>query len=226
MTKYCIKCGADIPNKSVFCPKCGADQTKEVQKESYISPTSSFRASEPVSQNPQNAGSSDLFTIDEQTKETIVASITGLIIAELIIFFGDFLIGRSSWLGIISVLISSAIGGAISGFLIAKFYYPVMDFISANFKFLLPITNTFFKLLFMPVVIGSVLSLLMSMTAGAALYMIGSSLAGATGGLIGGLLGGSIIVMTVWTIIITLISRYVYAKYMVSKVGKYYRDYK
>ncbi len=78
----------------------------------------------------------------------------------------------------------------------------------------------------MPVVIGSVLSLLMSMTAGAALYMIGSSLAGATGGFIGGLLGGSIIVMTVWTIIITVISRYVYAKYMVSKVGKYYRDYK
>lgn len=220
MAKYCIKCGATMPNKSVFCPKCGADQTQETQRETYA-PTS-----EPVSQNPQNVGASDLFTIDEQAKETIIASITGLIIAELIIFFGDFLIGRSSWLNIISVLISSAIGGAISGFLIAKFYYPVMDFISVNFKFLLPITNTFFKLLFMPVVIGSVLSLLMSMTAGAALYMIGSSLAGATGGFIGGLLGGSIIVMTVWTIIITLISRFVYAKYMVSKVGKYYRDYK
>ncbi len=121
MAKYCIKCGAVISNKSVFCPKCGADQMQEVQKESYAP------ASEPVSQNPQNAAASDLFTIDGQTKETIIASITGLVIAELIIFFGDFLIGRSSWLGIISVLISSAIGGAISGFLIAKFYYPVMD---------------------------------------------------------------------------------------------------
>lgn len=28
MPKYCIKCGAAIPNKSVFCQKCGADQTQ------------------------------------------------------------------------------------------------------------------------------------------------------------------------------------------------------
>lgn len=188
-------------------------------------PTPPIGAQMPIPPSPQRS-SSDLFNIDQQTKETMTASAVGLVIAQLILFFGDFLIGKSSWIAIVSVLINSVIGGAISGFLIAKFYYSVMDFISSNFKFLLPLTNTFFKLLFVPILIGSVVPLLLSLAAGAALYALGSSVAGATGGIVGGLLGGSIVMMTAWAIIVTIVGRYIYAKYMVSKVGQYYKNYK
>lgn len=167
----------------------------------------------------------DLLNIDVQTKETITASVVGMLFANFILFFGDFLTGKGAWFSILSVVVSSVIGGGIAGFIIAKLYYPFMDFVSANVRFLLPVTDTFFKLLFVPVVIFSLGSILLATFAGAALFLIGSGIGGTAGGAIGGLLGGSLLLMVAWSLIIAIIGRYVYAKYMVSKVGNYYRDY-
>ncbi len=178
----------------------------------------------PSSTSSGTAKTDNIFTIDQQTKETIVASVTGLVLAEIIIFFGDFLISGSSIIGIIWTLIYAVLGGLVAGFILAKFYDSFMDFISQNLKFLMPLCDTFFKLLFLPVVIGAAIALLFSLLAGGLIFAAGASLGGV--GVLGGLLGGSIILGVIWGIIVTVAARYLYAKYMVSKVGHYYRDYK
>ncbi|MFA4886928.1 MAG: hypothetical protein WC595_01835 [Candidatus Nanoarchaeia archaeon] len=169
---------------------------------------------------------SDLTTFDEKTKETIIASIIGLVIAQLLIFFGDFLIGKEALFSGIWTLVYAVIAGAVAGFLIAKLYTPLMDFISTNISFLLPLTNTFFKFLFVPAVIAALILLIFSLFAGAAIFALGAGLGGSVGGVLGGLLGGSFILSTSWTIFITLLARFIYAKFMTYKVGKYYKDYK
>lgn len=180
-----------------------------------------------VPQSNNNLSQSiDLFNFDQQTKDTMLASIIGLIIAQMVIFFGDFLIGRNYIMGVIYTLIYAAVGGAISGFLISKFYYQFMDFISKNLSFLRPLTNTFLKFLFVPVIIGSIFSLLSGLLAGGAILTLGASLYGSAGGILGGILGGSLILSIIWSIVVTIIGRYIYAKFMVFKVGKYYKDYK
>lgn len=191
-------------------------------------------SSGPLQPQQASQGSSDMNNFfDKQTTDTILHCIIGMIIAQIFIFVleGIFIrygIANIAALGIASifVIIFSVIGGFISGILISKLYYIVMDFISINFKFLLPITNTFFKLLFVPVLIGSIISLLwglfLSMTAAAVI----TSMAGASGLAMGGLIGGSIILSTIWSIIVTIIGRFIFAKYMAMQVGKYYHDYK
>lgn len=176
-------------------------------------------------QYPQQ-GASDLFTLDQQTKETMITSVVGLIIAEAIIFLGEFLIGSANLASIVWTLVYAVVGGTIAGFLLSKFYYPFMDFISNSLKFLLPLCDTFFKLLFVPVIVGAILSLLFSLAAGSFLLALGTSMGGIGGGIIGGLLGGSIVLSMLWSIVFVVAGRYVYAKYMISKVGQYYKDYK
>ena len=115
-----------------------------------------------------------LFTFDAKTKETMIASITALVIAQMIIFFGDFLVGGERLSGVIYALIFALLGGAVSGFILAKFYDQLMGFVSNQFKFLLPFSNTFFKLLFVPVVIGSIIGLLLGLLTGGAMVIIGA----------------------------------------------------
>ncbi|MBI2151957.1 hypothetical protein HYU21_04485, partial [Candidatus Woesearchaeota archaeon] len=103
----------------------------------------------------------NLFTFDAKTKETVIASITALVIAQMIIFFGDFLVGGERLSAVIYALIFALLGGAISGFILAKFYDQLMGFVSNQLQFLLPFSNTFFKLLFLPAVIGSIIGLLL-----------------------------------------------------------------
>ncbi len=55
---------------------------------------------------------------------------------------------------------------------------------------------------------------------------LGTSMDGIGGGIIGRLLGGLIILGVLWSIVFVITGRYAYAKYMVSKVGQYYKDYK
>ena len=168
----------------------------------------------------------DFFTFDDQTKETMIASIVGLLIAEVVVFFGGFLVGRESLGALVWTVVYALIGGAVAGFLLSKLYDPIMDFVSRNLSFLMPICNTFFKFLFVPVVIGSVIGLLFGLLAGAAVTAVGFGLGGVGGGILGGFLGGSIILATIWGIAVTLVARFIYAWYMASLVGKYYKDYK
>jgi hypothetical protein len=168
---------------------------------------------------------SSFFTVDARTKDTIFASILGLLIAELVVFFGDFLIVSSSIYYVFFTIAYAVIGGAIAGFLLSKLYEPIMDFISKNLRFLLPLTNTFFKFLFFPVVIGSLFSLLLGLAAGSAAFLIGSK-AGVDGGILGAFIGSMLILVIVWSILVSLAARFIYAKFMVFKVGRYYKDYK
>ncbi len=181
------------------------------------------------SPGPSSSGSGgfdNLFVFDQQTKETIYASIVALVISQMIVFFGDYLIGTRMIFALIWTIIYAVVGGAISGWIIAKFYDQLMVFISSKLRFLLPFCNTFFKLLFLPVLVGSVLSLIFGLLVGGALFAIGASLGGVSGGILGGLLGGSVVLSVIWSILVQIFARYFYAKYVTWKVGKYYRDYK
>ena len=168
----------------------------------------------------------NLFVFDDQTKETVTAAIIGLLIAQLIVFFGRFLVGTPSLYSIIWTILYAIIGGVISGFLISKLYYPFMDFVSQNLSFLMPLVNTFFKLLFVPIVIGSIIGLFWSLVAGGLIFALGAGLGGVAGGALGGLIGGSLILVALVDAVVMIIARFIFAKFMVSKVGKYYTDYK
>ncbi len=172
------------------------------------------------------SGFDNLFVFDQQTKETMLASIVALVIAEVIIFFGDYLVGNRTILSLVTTIIYALFGGAISGWVLSKFYHQLMGFVSQKMKFLLPFSNTFFKLLFLPVLIGSVIGLVMGLLAGGAIFAIGASFGGVGGGVLGGLLGGSLILSMIWSIVVEIAARYFYAKYITWKVGKYYHDYK
>jgi len=197
------------------------------QQQPSFSPPPLPAASSAGSSGPgQGLNPSTLFTFDQQTKETMMHSAIGLLIANVIIFFGDILIGTKGFSSIIWIILFSAIGGAISGFLLSKLYYPMMDFVSQSLRFLLPLCNTFFKLLFVPVLIGSIISMLFSFMIGGLVFAAGAALGGAAGGLIGGILGGSLVLISLVSIVFMIIGRFIYAKYMKMQVGKYYQDYK
>lgn len=179
-----------------------------------------------MAQKNANADFDNFFTFDDQTKQTVIASIIGLIIADMIIFVGGFLVGQAVVGDFIYTILWAVIGGFVGGFLLSKLYYIIMDFISENLKFLMPLTNTFFKFLFVPVVIGSIIGLIFSLMAGGVIFALGAGLGGAVGGTIGGIIGGSLILVALISIAVQLIARFIYAKFMVSRVGQYYKDYK
>lgn len=166
------------------------------------------------------------FTVDLQAKETMIASVIGLLICQVLIFFGDFLTGQQDVMGLIWMVVIAVISGIISGFLLSKLYYPIMDFISSYLRFLLPLCDTFFKFLFVPVIIGSALSLFFSTILSGAIILGGAALGGVAGGVLGGFLGGSFLLMVVWEIAVMIVARFIYARFMVYKVGRHYRDYR
>lgn len=100
---------------------------------------------------------------------------------------------------LVSDLIWGAIGGAIAGWIIAKFY-PV--FVGWQKKFLGNKLNSFFKILFWPYLVGFVISLILT----GALSMMYS---------------GFIVLIIV--AVADLVAVYLYAKMMDKAVGKYYK---
>ncbi len=176
----------------------------------------SMESSDPIS----------FFTFDTKTKDTMMASSMAMIVAEIFIFLGDFLFTNASILAVIGTIIYAALGGAIAGFLIAKLYIPIMDFIASKLHFLLPLCNSFFKLLFLPVVIGSIIKLILSILIGGFAVALGVGLGGLGGGILGGLIGSSIIFLTMGTLLFVILGRFIYAQFMIYKVGKYYPNYK
>ena len=103
------------------------------------------------------------------------------------------------------------------------------SWVAAKARFLLPLTKTFFRFLFAPIVVYAVVATLFTVVFGGLLTAIGaglgSMLGGSAGGLLGGAFGLSFILLMLVGIAIEVVARFIYAKYMVTKVGKYYKDY-
>ncbi len=103
----------------------------------------------------------------------------------------------------LGVLLNSAIwgiiGGAVAGYIIAKFY---PTFVGWQKKYVSNKLNTFFKILFWPYLVGLAISMVMS----GALNMMNS--------------GFNLFIIIV---VADLISIYLYAKMMDKNVGKYYQ---
>ena len=166
---------------------------------------------------------SDLTAFDEKTIATIkwgavwnvvdaviisvVASLAAYFwVASIASQFGAFggLIGgamaKSSFInigGLINDVVWGAVGGAIGGFVLAKFYSPVMDF---QARYLGNKLNTLFKLLFWPRLVGTVVGSLIGM---------------------GMLFGLGVIGMVVY-LVGALVAHFIYAKMMDKSVGQYY----
>lgn len=171
---------------------------------------------------PQN----DYTKMDGKTKDTIkasaiwsavssaITSIAGMLATYLFVTvyeakYGGYIAG---YLGqayrpqvfnieaLVSAIIFGAIGGAIAGWVIAKFY-PV--FVGWQKKFVNNKLNTFFKILFYPYIVGFVISLVL----GGALSMMFSGF-------------GAFII----TAAADVAAMYLYAKMMDKAVGKYYQQ--
>lgn len=183
----------------------------------------------PQSSKPSPVISSDYSKMDDKTIATIKASAIWGAVAAVITslaamiasyyflrnMYGDIYGVYGKYLGnylganyapqvinvgaLVSSLIYGAIGGAVAGWVIAKFY-PV--FVSWQKKYLGGKLDSFFKILFWPSVVGVAISLL---TTGA-LNMLSSA-------------------FTVFliTVLADLAAAYIYAKMMDKAVGKYYK---
>jgi len=179
-----------------------------------------------VNIQPKVEPKSDLMAFDEKTIATMkwsaiwnvvdvaILSMVALLsayflAASVAVQFGAFgdLIGntmmKTSFINIgslISDIIWGAIGGAIGGFVLAKFYSPIMNF---QARYLGNKLNTLFKLLFWPRVVGTVVGSLIGMWM---LFGLGAL------GMIVYFAGA-------------LAAHFIYAKMMEKSVGKYYRPY-
>ncbi|MDD4149401.1 MAG: TM2 domain-containing protein [Bacteroidales bacterium] len=61
-TKYCIKCGAQIPAEAIICPVCGANQTQQTQAEQQQytqQPVQQFFTGQQPNQPQNNSAVSD-----------------------------------------------------------------------------------------------------------------------------------------------------------------------
>lgn len=174
----------------------------------------------------QAGSKSDLMNFDEKTIATmkwsaiwnvvnaailsVVASLSAYFLAASIAAqfgaFGDLINGammKTSFINVgnlVNSVIWGAIGGAIGGFVLAKFYSPIMDF---QARYLGNKLNTLFKLLFWPRVVGTVVGSLIGM------------------GMIFGLGALGMIIYFVGA----LVAHFIYAKMMDKSVGQYYRSY-
>lgn len=154
------------------------------------------------------------FDFDTKTIETMKWGAIGYVVARLIdaassyvagFFLGGYLGAIASSLGVgtggslyvgslIQNLIWSAVWGAVAGFVLAKFWPKILQ-IGKKFRL-----NNLFKIIFYPTVVGTILVFLLSFGAG---FMIG-------------------IIPIIIICAGTVVGRYVLARLVVSKVGKYY----
>lgn len=170
----------------------------------------------------QQSSSNDYGKFDQKTLDTIkasaiwnavagaITSVSGMLISYYVVrsviggylgnYLGQYATPRLFDFGaFLSGIVWGAIGGAIAGYVIAKFY-PV--FVGWQRKYLANRLDTFFKILFWPYIVGFAVSLIL----GGLLMTISSAF--------------------VWVIIgavIDLAAIYLYAKMMDKSVGKYYR---
>ncbi len=187
------------------------------------SPSATSPAPASPATDPAKDGQSDLFTFDQKTIETIkwgaiwnvVAGVITSLVASVSAYFfvrsaisglGVFgtMMGnammQSSFInigGLIQDVIYGAVFGAIGGFVLAKFYEPIMGF---QAKILANKLNTLFKLLFWPRVIGAIIGTLLGLGAVAFLGLAGLAIN----------LAGSVV------------AYFIYAKMMEKNVGQYY----
>lgn len=149
---------------------------------------------------------------DQKTKDIVTWSVIGYFAKSIIVTVGSAIVGSMFYsqygfnLNIGSMVISSIIYGAIFGIILAKFYGRVQEI---NRRYFGGWFNSLYRLIFYPSLIGGVIALLF---AGGFSF----SFFGNTG------LGGYLFMSAVFSIVATIIGSFVYAKLMVSKVGKYF----
>jgi len=162
--------------------------------------------------------------LDAKTKEIIIWSAVGYFCRELIIklslaifaalfapsvgVYGYKLpVGLGGFhLNFFSLIISSLIFGAIFGVVLAKLYPQIQKINQTYFKGWF---NTLYKLIFYPSVIGGLLALIFA--GGFSFTFFGTGL------------GSYLFISAIISVVATIIGSYIYAKLMVSKVGKYYQ---
>lgn len=155
----------------------------------------------------------DIFALDARAKETIKWSIVFNVIARAVDYVISYLgwsmaggmFGRFARIAnifpvrdLISELIYAAIWGAVGGFILSKFWAQILDL---NKNYLKNRLNTLFKILFYPTVVASLI-----------VFLLGAGLSFAFG-----------IMPFLFSILGMLLSRYIYAKGMVSKIEGQYK---
>lgn len=164
--------------------------------------------------NPQTP-SNPLFKFDLRTKETVqwsaIFNLVAVVVEKIFAYLGWLLVGgvvgqmvayapytRSFALSsLVSDLVWAAIWGAVGGFILAKFWGKIMEINKRWFKGWF---NNMFKLLFWPTLVGALIAFVLTAPL---MWIVG----------IGPIL---------FSIVGTILARYIYAKGMTKLIAKHY----
>ena len=201
-----------IPDAQIRQSLAQSGWSQDQINEAFGVPRTGNTAPVPPAPTPAIAGMATGTFFDQKTKEVVMWSVIGYFARSIISTIGGIIIAQMFYsrygynFNIGSMVISSIIYGGIFGVILAKFYGKVQEI---NRRYFGGWFNSLYRLIFYPSLIGGILALLFA--GGLSFSLFGNTA-----------LGGYLFMSTALSVIAAIIGSFIYAKIMVSKVGRYF----